>query len=53
MLGLGTLRLTPDAFWALSLPEWRALLDGRFARSATPLARAELDRLMQAYPDHV
>jgi hypothetical protein len=34
-------------FWSLSLAEWRALLRPR--RPA--LARADLDALMQRYPD--
>ena len=47
---LGTLRLAPATFWSLSLPEWRALTAPRSA--AAPLARADLDRLMQQHPDH-
>jgi hypothetical protein len=35
----------------LSLTEWRALLAGRGRQQAAPLGRAELDRLMQLYPD--
>jgi uncharacterized phage protein (TIGR02216 family) len=45
------LRLTPDIFWALSLVEWRALLDGRFGRSTPALARNDLQQLMRMYPD--
>jgi uncharacterized phage protein (TIGR02216 family) len=45
------LRLAPATFWALSLPEWRALLEGRFGAAAAPLARGELEQLMRIYPD--
>ncbi len=52
MLGLGSLRLSPATFWAMSLVEWRALLDGRFGNAgAMPLGRAELEQLMTLYPD--
>lgn len=39
--------IAPDAFWRLSLAEWRALTD------ETPdyLTRAGLDALARAYPD--
>lgn len=41
--GLG---LTPDAFWRLTLPEWRAL-----AAHAAPMTRDRLDHLLRLYPD--
>ena len=47
------MRLSPDTFWAMSLPEWRAAVAGftrNHARPA-PLARAEFDALMRQYPD--
>ena len=37
----------PDAFWALSLKEWRMLVRGAEAA----LSRSELDALLAAYPD--
>jgi uncharacterized phage protein (TIGR02216 family) len=43
---LGTLRLAPDAFWALTPREIAALL-GR----AEATGRDDLARLMGAYPD--
>ncbi|MDE2492910.1 MAG: phage tail assembly chaperone [Alphaproteobacteria bacterium] len=49
-LGLGVFRLAPAAFWSLSLAGWRALLSARRPRGA-PLARRDLERLMQRYPD--
>jgi uncharacterized phage protein (TIGR02216 family) len=45
------MQLTPDVFWALSLPEWRALLDGRAGARAQPLARGEMEHLMRMHPD--
>jgi uncharacterized phage protein (TIGR02216 family) len=38
--------IPPDAFWRLSLAEWRWMS----AAAAAP-ARSELERLMQDYPD--
>ncbi|MDO8295090.1 MAG: phage tail assembly chaperone [Caulobacter sp.] len=42
------LRIAPDAFWRLSLAEWRAL-----TREDGPLAldRAGFDALLRHYPD--
>ena len=49
------MRLTPQSFWAMSLPEWRACIGGyrnaRAVPAAVPLARRELDALMERYPD--
>lgn len=51
-LGLGQLRLTPDIFWRMTLPELAAA-----ARALQPqhlvnaMKRADLTRLMQDYPD--
>ena len=50
-LGLGALRLPPDAFWSISLPELLAAL-GPAAGLDAP-ARADLDALMQRFPDEV
>lgn len=47
--GMGTLRLAPPVFWALSLPEWRALTAPRDGNAA--LSRAELDAMMKRFPD--
>lgn len=43
-LGLG---LTPAAFWALSLKEWRMLTAGEAGER--PLSRAELEQLMERF----
>ena len=42
------LRLTPDAFWALSWREWRMLTH---SPTPAPLNRADLTNLMQQFPD--
>ena len=38
----------PEAFWRLSLPEWRALTE---AAEPASLGRSALERLMAAHPD--
>jgi uncharacterized phage protein (TIGR02216 family) len=50
-LGLGRLRLRPRDFWALSLCEWRALVDGHFGPAAPAMTRGDFNALMKAYPD--
>jgi hypothetical protein len=45
------MRLEPRVFWAMSLCEWRAAVEGRLPRRAPPLARAELESLMKEHPD--
>jgi len=37
-------------FWALSLPEWRALCAARFPRPPS-LSRGSLNDLLSRYPD--
>jgi uncharacterized phage protein (TIGR02216 family) len=48
-------RLTPDVFWAMSLSEWRAAVNGFARRShrAAPLTRSDFEHLMTLYPDEV
>lgn len=49
------MRFSPPAFWAMSLPEWRAAIAGyqnaRGPRRAAPLARKDFEALMELYPD--
>lgn len=47
------MRLTPDVFWAMSLVEWRAAVNGyaRRGRIVAPLARVEFEQLMRMFPD--
>ncbi|AKI01213.1 phage conserved hypothetical protein [Hoeflea sp. IMCC20628] len=47
--GLGHLRLTPDAFWRLSLPELTALIGG--ADAPHTATRRGLEALMAQFPD--
>ncbi len=37
----------------MSLAEWRALLAGKTARRNPALARADLEHLMQRYPNDI
>ncbi|MEP3438531.1 MAG: rcc01693 family protein [Hoeflea sp.] len=49
--GLSRLRLTPEAFWRLSLPELNALIG---ADDAPAMAtRQGLEALMQRFPDMI
>lgn len=52
-LGLGVLRLSPEAFWSLSPRELARAVEGAAGREAgpAPLTRDGLARLMVAYPD--
>ncbi|MCB1491907.1 MAG: phage tail assembly chaperone [Rhodobiaceae bacterium] len=51
-LGLGVLRLSPEAFWAMTPRELEAALGGATGRAfrAVP-SRQDLDALMQRFPD--
>ena len=51
--GLGTLRLAPSHFWAMTPRELAAALDSLspFRHTPAPLARSDLDRLMARFPD--
>lgn len=48
-LGLSRLRLSPDIFWGLSLPELAAMA-GAFGQPAG-LSRGDVAALMQRFPD--
>ena len=53
-LGLGTLGLAPDQFWAMTPVELRRALEGAGILpigADGPMSRSGLDALMQAYPD--
>lgn len=51
--GLGTLRLAPPVFWAMTPRELEAALRGTFGgtQGAAPMSRADLATLMELYPD--
>ncbi|MEQ8435568.1 MAG: phage tail assembly chaperone [Oceanicaulis sp.] len=40
------LGMTPEAFWALTLAEWRALTLAAAAPALRPMSRAELEALL-------
>lgn len=43
------LGIAPEAFWRLSLSEWRMLTAG--PSSAAPIGRSEFERMAEAWPD--
>jgi len=43
------MRLTPQTFWAMSVPEWRAAVSGRMPKKQPALSRAEFDELMKTH----
>jgi uncharacterized phage protein (TIGR02216 family) len=49
--GLGILRLSPDAFWAMTPRELALAIEAASGRSAAPIERAALAELMQRFPD--
>jgi uncharacterized phage protein (TIGR02216 family) len=52
--GLGHLRLAPRDFWAMTPRELDAALRGYYdlGPASSPLNRATLNALLQAFPDH-
>jgi uncharacterized phage protein (TIGR02216 family) len=48
-LGLARLRLLPEVFWRLSLPEFVAMAGG-FDRPGG-ISRAEVEKMMLRFPD--
>ena len=48
--GLGVLRLTPQAFWAMTPRELALAINAATGVSA-PLRRADLEMLMMRFPD--
>jgi uncharacterized phage protein (TIGR02216 family) len=49
-LGLGRLKLTPEVFWRMTLPELMAAA-GALDRAAPALRRRDLEGLIRQYPD--
>ncbi len=41
--------ISPEAFWRLSVREWRMLT---VARGPRPMGRHDLDEMMRAWPDN-
>lgn len=51
-LGLGTLRLPPEVFWAMTPTEFIAALEGAgIIGIGSGMTRSTLDALMATYPD--
>ena len=50
-LGLGALRLAPDIFWRLTLPELAAAARVLQPAGDAAMGRSALDRLIVRYPD--
>ncbi|RAI42611.1 rcc01693 family protein [Rhodoplanes roseus] len=50
-IGLGVLRLSPDAFWTMTPRELALALQARGLGVAAPLTRATLDDLIRRHPD--
>lgn len=51
-IGLGHLRLAPDAFWRMTLPELAAAARALgFGISRTGMTRSEFRALMETFPD--
>lgn len=51
--GFGVLRLSSDAFWRMTPRELAAAIAAVRGPIAAPLARTDLDDLMQRFPDRV
>jgi uncharacterized phage protein (TIGR02216 family) len=50
-LGLGQLRLPPDIFWRLTLPELAAAARALRPAQINSIDKSDLARLMRDYPD--
>jgi uncharacterized phage protein (TIGR02216 family) len=50
-LGLGVLRWSPADFWRATPRELAAAVDGLTGGAPEPARRADLQRLMEAFPD--
>lgn len=50
--GLGTLKLSQDAFWRTTPREISAAFKAYSCGASTPPTRSQLDTLMTRYPDH-
>ena len=49
--GFAVLRLSPDAFWRMTLNELAAAASALAPPAAERLGRGELDELMRRFPD--
>jgi uncharacterized phage protein (TIGR02216 family) len=52
-IGLGHLRLAPQDFWRMTLPELAAAATALgFDKTTTAMTRRALDGLVRQFPDH-
>jgi uncharacterized phage protein (TIGR02216 family) len=51
VFGLGHLRLAPRDFWAMTPRELAAAMDGVAGVRPGPMARGDLDALVERFPD--
>lgn len=49
--GLGVLKLSPAAFWAMTPQEMAAAMRGMFPDASAGLGKTRLEALMRRYPD--
>lgn len=49
--GLAVLRLSPDAFWRMTLRELACAIEAVAPPSPPPIKRTEFEDLMRAFPD--
>jgi|RhiMetdeSRZDD1v2_1073273.scaffolds.fasta_scaffold598326_2 uncharacterized phage protein (TIGR02216 family) len=50
-LGLGQLKIAPEVFWRMTLPELKAAAAGGLMQVKAAIGRAELEALIRQYPD--
>lgn len=54
-ISFGILKLTPEAFWQMTPPEWLAAMKGwdsqHYSDQLPPIQRDDLLELMQHFPD--
>ena len=50
-IGLGVLRLSPDAFWRMTPREFAAALRGLYGEPTARIDRASLEALAARFPD--
>ena len=50
-VGLGTMRLAPAAFWAMTMKEFSAAMRGAFPEAVEAPDRSALREMMTRFPD--
>ena len=49
----GTLRLSPEAFWSMTMREMNCAMRQNFGDETSLISRANMENLMQKHPDKV